>query len=245
MMPAPRSRPTLGLIVPPAHGRVPDDAARLYGERACFLARGLGIESISSQGFEPVMHRIVEAAVELRDEGAEAISLMGTSISFHRGAAFTEELRQRMQDATGLPCTTMSHAIVRALRALGVSRVAVATSYVAELNEQLQAYLEASGFEVCAILGLSITGVEAVGDVSTQTLYELALEVHDAAPHADGVLISCGGLQTLDALRQLEDTLRKPAIASSPAGFWDLMRVAGGDPAAPGHGRLFGIGAAA
>ena len=36
--------PTLGLIVPPAHGRVPDDGPRLYAGRAHFLARGLGID---------------------------------------------------------------------------------------------------------------------------------------------------------------------------------------------------------
>ena len=47
--------PTLGLIVPPAHGRVPDDGPRLYAGRAHFLARGLGIDSISSGGFAPVI----------------------------------------------------------------------------------------------------------------------------------------------------------------------------------------------
>ncbi|MGM2948088.1 hypothetical protein, partial [Bacillus cereus group sp. BC53] len=40
-------RPRIGLIVPPAHGRVPPDAPLLYGERFDFIARGLGIDGVS------------------------------------------------------------------------------------------------------------------------------------------------------------------------------------------------------
>ena len=113
---------------------MPEDARILYGDRIEFIARGLGIGGVSPSGFAPVVDRIVDLAVELRDEGVEAISLMGTSISFYRGAALTEQLRAEMTAASGLPCTTISHAVVAALRALGARRVAVATSYIEELN---------------------------------------------------------------------------------------------------------------
>ena len=152
-------RPTIGLIVPPAAGEVPVDAALLYGDKVRFIARGLGIGGVSPAGFDPVVDTILDKARELRDAGAQAISLMGTSISFYRGLAFTEDLRDSMQQATGLPCTTMSHAIVAALRALGMQRVAVATSYIGELNDRLVDYLTVSGFDVTAIEGLSIVGV--------------------------------------------------------------------------------------
>jgi arylmalonate decarboxylase len=231
--------PTIGLIVPPAAGRVPSDGPRLYDGRARFIARGLGLGEISSGGFSNVIDRVTERALELRDAGAQTISLMGTSLSFYRGAAFTDDLRARMQEATGVPCTTMSHAIVAALRALGVRRVAVATSYIDELNDRLKDYLVSRGFEVTAVRGLSITGVDAVAEVPSGTLFELASAVHRDDPNADGVFISCGGLLTLDILAPLESTLGIPATSSSPAGFWDVMRVAGLDPSAQGYGRLF------
>ncbi|MCJ0763691.1 aspartate/glutamate racemase family protein [Variovorax terrae] len=233
------STPTLGLIVPPASGAVPGDAARLYGSRVRFIARGLGLGEISPSGFNTVIDTVLDKARELRDAGAQAISLMGTSISFYRGAAFTEELRQAMQQATGLPCTTMSHAIVEALRALGLRRVAVATSYIDELNDRLVDYLSGAGFEVTAIRGLSITGVQAVGDVPPQTLIELATSVYRENPAADGIFISCGGLLTLDVIPALEASLGVPAASSSPAGFWNVMKVAGLEPGADGFGRLF------
>ena len=171
------NKPTIGLIVPPGVGEVPSDAALLYGDKVRFIARGLGIGAVSPAGFDPVVNTILDKARALRDAGAQAISLMGTSISFYRGVAFTEDLRSSMQDATSLPCTTMSHAIVAALRALGMQRVAVATSYIGELNDRLVDYLTVSGFDVTAIEGLSITGVKEVGEVTPQTLIALSKSV--------------------------------------------------------------------
>ncbi|MGZ5269088.1 MAG: arylmalonate decarboxylase [Ramlibacter sp.] len=233
------SAPCIGLLVPPAHGKVPQDGPMLYGDRFRFIARGIGISAVSPSGFNPVIDSIIDRALELRDAGAEVISLMGPSISFYRGAAFTASLREAMAEATGLPCTTMSHAIVGALRALGIRRVAVATSYVSELNERLVDYLTGAGFAVTAIEGMSITGVEAMGQVTTQALVDLATRVHARDPSAQGVFISCGGLLTLDAIRILERQLRVPVTASSPAGFWDVVRLGGWDASSRGAGRLF------
>lgn len=236
------SAPCIGLVVPPAHGEVPQDGPALYGGRYRFVARGLGIGGVSPEGFAPVVDTIVDRAVELRKAGAEVVSMMGTSISFYRGPEFTESLRRAMEEATGVPCSTMSHAVVRALRHVGVTRVAVATSYVDELNDKLVAYLEHAGLAVTAIEGLSLTGVKEIGEVGTQALVDLSRRVFARDPSADGIFISCGGLLTLDAIRRLEDELGVPATASSPAGFWDVVRLAGGNASSRGGGRLFAEG---
>lgn len=234
------SIPTLGLIVPPAAGEVPPEGPALYGTRALrFIARGLALPGISPEGFDAVADRIESLAVELRDAGAQAVSLMGTSLSFYRGADFTDALRARMRAATGLPCTTMSHAIVASLQRLGVRRVAVATAYTDTLNQRLVAYLESRGFAVTHIEGLQIDSVDAVGEVPAQTLIDLATRTVAADRSAEGLLISCGGLRTLGVHVPLERQLGLPVTSSSPAGFWDLMAVAGLDPASPGHGQLF------
>jgi arylmalonate decarboxylase len=235
--------PVLGLIVPPQHGQVPSDGPALYGDRVRFVARGLGLGEISARGYEEVIDRVVGLAGELAQHGARAVSLMGTSLSFFRGAAFNVEAE--MARRTGVPCTTMSHAIVRGLRALGIARVAVATAYIDDVNQRLVRYLAASAIETTAIEGLAITGVREVGEVPTDALVALCDEVWTRAPGADGILISCGGLLTLDAIRVVEARLGVPVVSSSPAGFWDLMRVAGIDSRSPIGGRLFSLPAAA
>lgn len=231
--------PHLGLIVPPAAGEVPVDGPLLYGGRIRFSARGLGLGEISTRGYTEVIDSVVGKALELAGEGVSAVSLMGTSLSFFRGAGFNRELQAEMARATGLPCSTMSNAIVAGLRTLGVRRVAVATAYIDEVNTQLRRYLQDSDFEPLALEGLSISDVQAVGKVPTQVLVDLCVRVFEASPGADGILISCGGLVTLDAVREVEASLQVPVVSSSPAGFWDLVRCAGLDPRSPGHGRLF------
>ncbi|MCR6479395.1 arylmalonate decarboxylase [Variovorax sp. ZS18.2.2] len=229
----------LGLIVPPAAGAVPVDGPLLYGDRIRFSARGLGLGEISTRGYTEVIDSVIGKALELKADGVSAVSLMGTSLSFFRGAAFNRQLEVEMARATGLPCTTMSNAIVAGLRSLNVRRVAVATAYIDEVNVQLRRYLEQNDFEPLALEGLSISDVQEVGTVSTQVLVDLSRKVFEAQPGADGILISCGGLVTLDAVREVEALLKVPVVSSSPAGFWDLVRRAGLDARSPGHGRLF------
>lgn len=229
----------LGLIVPPAAGAVPVDGPLLYGDRIRFTARGLGLGEISTRGYTEVIDSVIEKALALAAEGVSAVSLMGTSLSFFRGAAFNRQLQQDMARATGLPCSTMSDAIVGGLRSLGVRRVAVATAYIDEVNVHLRRYLEDSDFEPLALQGLSIADVKAVGEVPTEVLVDLCSRVFDASPGADGILISCGGLVTLDAVREVEARYGVPVVSSSPAGFRDLVRCAGLDARSPGNGRLF------
>lgn len=231
--------PHLGLIVPPAAGAVPVDGPLLYGDRIRFSARGLALGEISTRGYTEVIDSVIGKALELKAEGASAISLMGTSLSFFRGVAFTRQLKREMEQATDLPCTTMSDAILAGLRHLKVRRVAVATAYIDEVNTQLRTYLEQSDFEPLALEGLAISDVQAVGQVSTEVLVDLCLKVFEDQPGADGLLISCGGLVTLDAVREVEARLQVPVVSSSPAGFWDLVRTAGLDARSPGQGRLF------
>lgn len=233
-------KPRIGLIVPPVHGRVPRDATTLYGERYEFIARGLGVGGISPEGFASVIDTVLDRAYELRAAGAQAISMMGTSISFYRGSEFTEAMRTAMQEATGVPCTTMSHAIAAALRKLGIRRVAVATSYIEELNDRLVDFLAEQGFVVTAIEGLGISEVGGAAEVSTQDLFALSKKAYEKSSDAEGIFISCGGLVTLDAIRHLEEDLGVPAVASSPAGCWDVVRAGGWDARTAGAGRLLG-----
>lgn len=239
MSATPEPVPHLGLIVPPAAGAVPVDGPLLYGDAVHFSARGLGLSEISPRGYAQVIDAVTAHAVALQRAGAQAISLMGTSLSFYRGAEFNRALRAGMTAATGLPCTTMSDAILDGLRHLGVQRVAVATAYVDEVNARLEHYLRECDIEPLALQGLAISDVQQVARVGTAELVALARAAFDAAPGAQGILISCGGLVTLGAVRRLEAELGVPVVSSSPAGFWGLMRTAGLDPRAPGHGRLF------
>lgn len=239
-MTTPHTQAPLGLIVPPANGEVPYDGAILYpGTR--FIARGLGLPSVSPEGYDQVIDAVTHVAKQLASDGAAAISLMGTSLSFYRGVAFNQHLLTAMHQATGLPCTTMSQAVLNGLAALKVQRVVVATAYITDVNQRLATFLTDSGIQVNGVRGLEMTDIAAIQALNTEALVALCQQAWDAFGPAEGIVLSCGGLKTLATIQAVEQTLGVPVISSSPAGFWDLMRTAGRNSRTAGHGRLVAV----
>ena len=224
----------IGLILPPADSPVPPEAGRLY-PGVEFLAEGLAFRGITKESFDEALSRLIPAAQRLRQRGATSISIMGTSLTFYKGAAFNQELIQQVREATGLPTTSMSNGIVGGLRIGGAKRIAVATAYTGEINAALQGFLEESGFDVAAISGLNL--IRATGVVSQPRLHEFCRSALKQAAQADALLISCGGLETLDLIPPLEAEFGVPVVSSTPHGLMDAVRLAGIDARVKGFGR--------
>ncbi|MDA8264004.1 MAG: arylmalonate decarboxylase [Actinomycetota bacterium] len=234
--------PTVGLIVPPQRSEVPPDAGLLY-PMVSFRAIGLGLESMTLDGYEAAIGRLGLAGEQLAAEGVAAISVMGTSLTFFRGAGFNEKLRRDLSRATGLPTTTMSTAIVRGLRQLGVRQLIAVTAYSEEVNHRLRIFLAESGFALLSVTGLGITAMDGPQAVSETTLIASVLAAfEEAGGQMDGVLISCGGLRTVDVVEQLEIALDIPVVSSDLAGLWDVACLVRSARPVAGHGRLLARG---
>jgi len=228
----------IGLIWPPAYRPAPDEAKMMYPTGVKYIVTGLGLEKLTPEGYDSVIPKVANAAKELRDKGAQGIALMGTSLTFYKGADFNRRLTQSMHEATGLPCITMSTAIIEGLKAVNGKRVAVATAYQEEVNRRLVAFLNESGFQVAFIKGLSIENIDDLDKVTDDQLMVLCSEVCRSAPQADSLLISCGGLVTLRIHVALEKQFKVPVVSSTPAALWAAMRMMGQSGRAPGFGRL-------
>lgn len=232
--------PVLGLVSP-VDLSVPPEAAVMYPTGIEFQAASVGLKTMTPQGYDEVLDRIAPVARALGSQGAQAIVLMGTSLSFYKGAAFNRELTRRMATASGRPAVTMSTAVTEGLRSVGGKRLAVATAYDDEVNRRLQTYLHEEGFEVLRIHGL---GIENVGDIRSVTrdgLLKFSIEVFESAAGADALLVSCGGLRTLDLIEPLEEHCKIPVISSLPHALRAGVRLLGLSGRAPGYGRLLSL----
>lgn len=232
--------PAIGMIVPPARGEVPPEATAVYPDIR-FLARGLGLNAMAGDDYARVTAHVGDAAASLAAEGASVVGVMGTSLSFFRGAGFNDELTDLVAGRSGRPASTMSTAIVRALKAFSARRLAVLTAYEDDVNRMLATFLETNGFEIAALRSLNIRAVADVAGVGTDRLVDEGRAAIAAAEAPDALLISCGGLQTLDCVRQLEAEAPLPVVTSATAGVWDLARLAGVHNPRSGFGRLFEI----
>lgn len=230
------AEPVMGMIFPPANYPVPPEAKLLYPTGVKFLAEGLAFKGMTIDGYDEAVPRIVPAALKLKAQGATAISIMGTSLTFYKGAAFNQELIDRVHQATGLPTTSMSNGIVDGLKVAGAKKVAVATAYTDIVNATLERFLKESGFEVVMIKGLNL--INALGAVTQEQLFDFSAGVYAAAAKADTLLVSCGGLKTIDLLVPLEGKCKVPVVSSTPHALMNAVRLAGVSPRAMGYGSV-------
>jgi arylmalonate decarboxylase len=230
------SGPVMGMIFPPANYPVPPEAKELYPTGVTFLAEGLAFKGMTLEGYDEAVPRIVPAALKLKERGATAISIMGTSLTFYKGAAFNQELIDRVHKATALPGTSMSTGIVDGLKVAGAKRVVVATAYTDVVNATLERFLTESGFDVVSIKGLNL--IRATNAVTQDQLFDFCVGTFAGSPKADALLVSCGGLKTIDLLVPLESKCKVPVVSSTPHALMNAVRLLGISPRATGYGSV-------
>lgn len=213
----------------------------MYPAGVRFVATGVALKKMTPEGYDAVLEQIGPAAKALSLQGARGIVLMGTSLSFYNGAPFNRELTRRLGEASGCAAVTMSTAVVDGLTRVGGRRLAVATAYNDEVNLRLRTFLQDEGFEVLAIRGLGVEKVEDIHNVTPEGLLRFCVELFESARGADALLVSCGGLRTLDLLEPLEERCRVPVVTSLPHALRAGMRLLGHSGRVPGRGRLLSL----
>ncbi len=228
---------TIGLVTPHSHDNLPSEGPRMY-PGVNFIARGVGVKALTPEGYDDAWNGIVPTAVELAKQGVAAILVHGASLTFYRGYEEHEKLLAKVRSATGLPAITMSAAMVEGLRHLGAKKIGVCTAYSDDINNRLCGFLAASGLDVLATEGFGIQAFGAASHKSDDDIVELADKVHAQAPGAESLLISCGGLRTLEAGRRVEEKHGVPVVSSTESAYWAAVRLIGESGRFPGYGRL-------
>ena len=172
---------------------------------------------------------IERAASLFSPPDVDVIAYACTSASYVRGVGGAADIEARIGQATGLPTTTTSSAVARALRSSRVRTVAVLSPHVDELNERLQAFLEQSGFDIVHMRGLNrLRGIE---QIPPEEIEELVVHLVDR-PEADGVFISCTGMKTAVIVDRLQQRIGKPVVTALQATIRDSLRIIGVDSVA-------------
>ena len=194
---------------------------------------GITVERVSELPVNPNLEKV---AADLVPTGVSSTGYACTSGSYVRGVGGDTDIGARMAEATGLPATTTSTAMVVALRQLGVERVAVLSPHIDALNERLGRFLEDSGFAVVAMTGLN--KLEGIEDLPPEEIRDLVVDQADRA-EADGIFVSCTGMRTATVLDEMERRTGKPVVTALQATVWHLLGLAGARQDAPGLGSLF------
>ena len=230
------ARAKIGFVLLATEQTIEDDMFQLRPEGVgAHFARAAIPDSITVESLTRHAGDLARAAETILPDGSlDVICYACTSGSLVIGEENVfAELRKGAPKAEP---TSIITAVLNALRTLGATRVAVATPYLDEINQQEADYMAAAGFEITNIQGLNLEKDSDMIRVRPEFLAEFAASVD--TPDADALFISCGALRSLDIIEALEQKVGKPIICSNQAMMWDVLCRAGINDRIEGYGSL-------
>lgn len=179
----------------------------------------------------------VECAAHLLGlTGPNAVAMTGTPFVW-AGLSTEADVRNRLArvaDAAGCPAVMAGTALMDALRALGVSQIAVATPYYTQRwRDHAALIFSACGFNVLAIrsadqLGLA-PDISSIDDHQQSSgdavLRECLRRLCNEAPSAEALVVVGSGARTLGMTPAMEVELGLPIVASDTAVYRALAKT--------------------
>jgi maleate cis-trans isomerase len=244
MMPtASRGRARIGVLVPFTNINLEADFAMLRPPGVSFHFARLGGYDADAIPDDGQMAALGTASL---DEPLRLIAgvrpdvvLYGcTSATLTHGRAFDRELAGRIRTETGAATVTAAGAIVRALRALDVTRIGFASPYVGAINDMAVAFLAEAGIETLARadIGRALDNY-GQGALTPDEVFELGHRADHAG--AEAIVLSCTDMRSIEVVERLEAALRKPVVCSNQAMLFAALRELSIDRVEITCGRLF------
>jgi arylmalonate decarboxylase len=244
----PRPAPRIGLVVPSINVVAEDDfvaLARAWPQAPVgvhFARAEVDTALELAAQFGQMVQAAPARAAALAQARVAVTAFACTSASFYQGAGADLAIARAMSAAAGgVPALTTATAVVEALHALGVRRVAIATPYVDWVVQAERRFFEQAGFEVLAINGLQRRGGADIHGIDDATIERLVADID--RPQAQALFVSCTDLPALALVDALEARHGKPVVTSNQATWWACAQRAGIGPR-PWGGRLLREGLA-
>jgi maleate cis-trans isomerase len=236
----------LGLLVPAGNTAMEDDFAGLLpGSVRMHVNRmhSLSETSVSKvDALRSMGEQAEEAARILAKAPVEIIAFGCTSGSFLDGLGYDEKIVQRIESASGVRGVATAKAVVDALRALGIRKLAACSPYEDERNERLMKYYRDAGFDIVSFDAIRPDDPERASyrNINAAPL-GVALDLGRRVDRADAeaIFISCTAFKgAVEAIDQLESETGKPVVTSNQATLWACLRAMRVDERIPNAGVL-------
>ena len=161
-----------------------------------------------------------------------------TSATLSVGPEFDRELSRKIEASTGAKTVTAAGALVHALKTLGVRKIAFASPYVCELNDDSIRFLADFGFDTVSRADFpEQLDNFAQGQLTPDRVFELGMEANSDA--AEVIVLSCTDMRALETVNRLEKALGKPVVTSNQAMLFQMLQILNIRPLMSEYGILF------
>ena len=219
--------PPMGIIVLQTDETIEPELARYFADHPSPLY----VSRVPS-GLEVTTHTLSDMADELTRAasllpGPRDYAVVGygcTSGSAVIGPSEIERLVKAGCRARAV--TNPLTAAVAACRNKGISRLALLSPYIEEVNIPLIEAFAAEGIEFAAVATFDEAVEERVVRISHKSVVEAACRV-GTDKGIEGIFMSCTNLRTYDAIGEVTAKLQRPALSSNQALAWHMRELAG------------------
>ena len=161
-----------------------------------------------------------------------------TSATLTHGVGFDRDLSERIKVRADAVSITAAGALLRGLRALGVTRLGFASPYVGQVNADAAAFLADAGFDVVKShdIGRALSNY-GQGELTPDEVFDLAIAADH--PDAEAIVLSCTDMRSVEVIERVEAHTGKPVVTSNQAMVFAVLAELGLPRGAQHPGRLF------
>lgn len=205
----------------------------------------LGVRRLVQEDLERAHAQILEKVEQLDAEGVDVINVGGSPVVTLYGRAGHQRLIEEIGQRTSRPFVTALQAELEAIRAVGGSRVLIASPYPTVQTEKRVVVLAEEGIEVVATDSLDIERTREIAVLDPDVVARQAIDLARANPDGDVIYMPCGSLPAVSVIDRIESETGLPVVTCVQAQVHATLSRAGYDQPIQGYGRLLrGLGGA-
>ena len=218
-------KPPIGLIVLQTDETIEPDFKRYFADHPSplYVSRIPSGQSVTHQALSQ-MKTDLTAAADLLPKGL-SFPVIGYGCTSASSVIGSERIEKLVQGACDVDTVTNPlRATVAACAARGLSRIALLSPYIEEVNEPLRAAFAQNGVDMSVFGSFGEAQEAKVVRISTASVVDAAVKL-GADPSVEGVFLSCTNLRTYDAIPAIEQALGKPVLSSNQALAWHMRHL--------------------
>ncbi len=238
-----RGRARIGVLVPFTNVNLEPDLTMLRPAGVSLHFARLGGYDIDKVPDADQMAGLGEASLDeplrlLAGARPDVVLYGCTSATLTHGPQFDRDLAAQIRSITEAETVTAAGALVQALKTLGISRIGLASPYVAQINNQAIAFLADCGIETVsrADIGGALSN-HGQGELIPDAVFALGQRADSA--EAQAIVLSCTDMRSIECLERLETATGKPVVSSNQAMLFAALKALDIDSGAVNCGRLF------
>jgi maleate isomerase len=218
-------KPPIGLIVLQTDETIEPDFKRYFADHPSplYVSRIPSGQTVTHQSLSQ-MQTDLTAAADLLPKGL-SFPVIGYGCTSASSVIGSERIEKLVQGACDVDTVTNPlRATVAACAARGLSRIALLSPYIEEVNEPLRAAFAQNGVDMSVFGSFGEAEEAKVVRISTASVVDAAVKL-GADPLVEGVFLSCTNLRTYDAIPAIEQALGKPVLSSNQALAWHMRHL--------------------